>query len=114
MPNATIEVLHRYSQVEEEGIIEAVHAAMVEALQIPPADCAVRLVVHEPIRFAVPPGKSDRFTLVEIDLFSGRSADAKRALYSAVVRNLERYDIPPDHVRILLRESQPVNMRERS
>jgi hypothetical protein len=34
----------------------------------------------EPHRFAVPPGRSDRYTLVAIDLFAGRSLCAKKAL----------------------------------
>ncbi|MBI4963291.1 MAG: tautomerase family protein [Desulfomonile tiedjei] len=109
MPSTTIEVLHRYSRNEEEGIIEAVHEAMVEALKIPLGDRAVRLLVHEPHRFSVPDGKSDQFTLISIDLFSGRSLAAKRALYQAIVRNLAKFEIPADHIRITLRETEREN-----
>ncbi len=109
MPNATIEILHRYAPDEERAIIEAVHAAMVEALRIPERDRTVRLVVHEPHRFAIPPGRSDRYTLVDIDLFEGRSLAAKRALYQALVRNLGKLDIPPDHIKVVLRESPAEN-----
>lgn len=109
MPNATIEVRRGYSRAEEEEIIEAVHAAMVEALKIPEWDRTIRLVVHEPHRFAVPPGRSDRYTLVDIDLFSGRSLAAKKALYAALVRNLGTFGIPADHVKVLLRESGAEN-----
>ena len=35
MPNATIEVRRRYTRAEEAGIIDAVHAAMMEGLKIP-------------------------------------------------------------------------------
>jgi phenylpyruvate tautomerase PptA (4-oxalocrotonate tautomerase family) len=109
MPNATIEVLHHYSRAEEQGLIEAVHSAMVEALKIPDWDRTLRLVVHEPHRFAVPPGRSDRYTLIDIDLFAGRSLSAKKALYQAIVRNLGKFDIPADHIKVLLRESQAEN-----
>ena len=109
MPNATIEVLRRYSDAEERGLVEAVHAAMVQALKLPEWDRTVRLVVHEPRRFAVPPGRSDRYTLVEIDLFQGRSLGAKKALYEAIVRNLGGFGIPADHVKIVLRESAAEN-----
>ena len=34
----------------------------------------------------------------------GRSLDAKRNLYRAIVNNLEGLGIPKDHVKILLRE----------
>jgi len=109
MPNATIEVLYPYSRAEEEGLVEAVHAAMVEALKVPERDRTVRLVVHEPHRFATPPGRSNRYTLIEIDLFAGRSPGAKKALYQALVRNLGRLDIPADHITVLLRESPAEN-----
>ena len=78
---------------------------MVEGLKIPEADKTVRLVVHEPHRFPAPPGKSDRYTLINIDLLAGRSLKAKKALYRAIVRNLDPLGIPADQVKILLRES---------
>ena len=106
MPNATIEVRRRYTRAEEAGIIDAVHAAMMEGLKIPEGDKTVRLVVHEPHRF---PHDSERYTLVDVDLFSGRSFGAKKALYQAIVRNLEPFGIPPDQVKILLRESPAEN-----
>ena len=109
MPSATIEVRRQYSQTEEEGIIEAVHTAMIEALKIPRTDKTIRLIVHEPHRFTAPPGKTDRYTLVDIDLFSGRSLAAKKALYQAIVRNLAKFGIPADQIRILLRESPAEN-----
>ena len=86
--------------------MEAIHEALLRAFRIPPQDRHVRLVVHEPHRFAVPPDKDepDRFTQVSIDAFAGRSLDAKRALYREIVDGLEQLGIPRDHVSILLRE----------
>lgn len=109
MPNVTIEVRKRYSKAEEEGIIAAVHAALVTGIKIPEWDRTVRLVVHDPHRFAVPPGKDERYTLVEIDLFSGRSLEAKKALYRAIVANLGKFGVPADHIKVLLRESVAEN-----
>ena len=86
--------------------MEAVHAALREAFKILPTDRNVRLVVHEPHRFACPPDRPhpELYTHVSIDAFAGRSLDAKRALYRAIVANLGRLGIPADHVKILLRE----------
>jgi phenylpyruvate tautomerase PptA (4-oxalocrotonate tautomerase family) len=109
MPNVTVEVRRRYTRQEEEGILDAVHAAMMSAIKIPASDRTLRLIVHEPQRFAAPPGKDERYTLVEIDLFSGRSLTAKKALYRAIVANLAAFGIPADHVKILLRESAVEN-----
>jgi phenylpyruvate tautomerase PptA (4-oxalocrotonate tautomerase family) len=89
--------------------VEAVQAALVEALKLPVEDRGVRLVVHEPHRVAIPPQRTERFTLVSIDLFSGRSLDAKRNLYRAIITNLAPIGIPPDDVKIVLREVDPEN-----
>jgi len=101
-----IEVRRQYAKEQESALIEAVHAALREAFKILPGDRNVRLIVHEPHRFACPPDLRDpaAYTLVGIDAFAGRSLDAKRNLYRAIVANLEALQIPRDHVKILLRE----------
>lgn len=106
MPSVVIEVRRSYTAAEESAIISAVHEALRTAFRIPPHDRHVRLVVHEPHRFACPPDKAhpDRCTYVSIDAFEGRSLDAKRRLYQEIVENLEPLGIPRDHVSILLRD----------
>jgi phenylpyruvate tautomerase PptA (4-oxalocrotonate tautomerase family) len=106
MPSVLIEVRRRYTQEEETRLIDGVHGALREAFKIPPDDRTVRLVVHEPHRFACPPDKEkpDAFTHISIDAFVGRSLNAKRALYSGIVGNLAPLGIPPDHVTIVLHE----------
>lgn len=111
VPHALVEVRRRYSEAEEVAIIDAVHAALVAGFRIPPQDKHVRLVAHEPHRFAVPPTLTDPelFTLVSIDCFAGRSLQAKRNLYTAIVDRLASLGIPRDHVSITLRESEAAN-----
>src|SRR4051812_5207632 len=109
VPNVTIEVRKHYGRKQEEDIIKAVHAAMMTGLKTPEWDRTIRLIVHEPHRFATPPDKDDRYMLIEIDLFSGRSLEAKRTLYQSIVKNLAVFGIPPDHIKVLLRESPPQN-----
>ncbi|WP_221176268.1 tautomerase family protein [Nocardioides marmorisolisilvae] len=100
MPGALIEIRRPYSESEEVAIIDAVHGALVAAFRIPPGDKHVRLVVHEPHRFACPPhlAEPERATMVAIDCFAGRSLEAKRALYAEIVGRLEPLGIPrPRH-----------------
>jgi phenylpyruvate tautomerase PptA (4-oxalocrotonate tautomerase family) len=87
-------------------MIEAVHSALREAFKIPPGDRNVRLMAHEPHRFACPAElrQPELYTVVGIDAFAGRSLDAKKALYRTIVANLEALGIPKDHVLILLRD----------
>ncbi|MCX0271218.1 tautomerase family protein [Nocardia zapadnayensis] len=106
MPHAQIEVRRHWSTDEEVAIIDAVHGALVAAFQIPVEDKHMRLVVHEPHRFAHPStlARPDLLTLVHIDCFEGRSIDAKRRLYAEIVERLSRIGIPRDHVSITIRD----------
>ena len=111
MPAVTIETRCRRSELDESEMIEAVHQALVHAFKIPAQDKGVRLIAHEPHRFACPPTKSqpELFTLITIDAFAGRSVQAKRTLYRSIVDNLEALGIPGDHVTVLLREAPVEN-----
>jgi phenylpyruvate tautomerase PptA (4-oxalocrotonate tautomerase family) len=106
VPSVLIEVRRSYSQEQEGALMEAVHRALRDAFKILPGDRNIRLVVHEPHRFACPPDKAkpEMYTHVSIDAFAGRSLAAKRDLYRGIVQNLEPLGIPRDHVKILLRE----------
>lgn len=111
MPSVLIEVRKPYTLEQEVALMEAVHAALRSAFMIMPGDKNVRLIVHEPHRFACPPDRKrpELYTHISIDAFAGRSLDAKRNLYQAMVNNLESLGIPRDHVKILLREIAPEN-----
>jgi len=109
MPLVRIEVRRSREPEEKRAICDAVHAAMKEALLIPEHDRHIRYIEHAPEDFQVPPGKTEEYTLVEITLFQGRSIDAKRNLYQAVVRNLGSLGIAPEDVFIVLIESPPEN-----
>lgn len=111
MPSSLVEVRRRYTEAEEVAIIDAVHDSLVSAFHIPPEDKHIRLVAHEPHRFTHSPGlaQPERYTLVTIDCFSGRSVDAKRDLYTEIVSRLADLGIPRDHVTIILRESELEN-----
>lgn len=111
MPSVLIEVRRNYTQEQEIAIMDAVHGALREAFKIMAGDKNVRLIAHEPHRFTCPPDreKPEFYTHISIDAFAGRSLDAKRNLYKAIVNNLEPLEIPKNHVKILLREISKEN-----
>lgn len=106
MPSTLIEVRRQYTPDAEVRIIESVQRALIEGFKIPDDDRCVRLVSHEPHRFICPQGKpqTSLYTVVTVSAFAGRSLDAKRNLYRAIVRNLSDEGIAPDHIKILLVE----------
>jgi len=103
VPIVHVHVARGRSSAERKQILDGVHGALVEAFRIPDRDRHQILHEHDPE--LLDSARGSAFTLVEISVFPGRSADAKRQLYSAIVRNLERAPgIPPDHVLIVLHE----------
>jgi phenylpyruvate tautomerase PptA (4-oxalocrotonate tautomerase family) len=78
-------------------------------LRLPEWDRTLRLFEHESSHFAVPPGRGPRYTLVEVTMFAGRSMEAERTLYKAIVRNLGKLGVPADDIKITLIEVPPEN-----
>jgi phenylpyruvate tautomerase PptA (4-oxalocrotonate tautomerase family) len=104
MPLAKIEVRKSWPPEQVQAIIEAIYRAQREALQLPAHDRQIRYIEHRPEHFHVPPGKTGNYTLVDISLFAGRTIEAKRALYQAIVKNLGALGIAPDDIFIVLHE----------
>lgn len=103
MPFAHVHLRSGRTVEQKKSILDGLHAALVEAFRIPESDR--NQVVHEypPEDFEARHGGEAVF--VEISVFPGRSAETKRLLYRAIVRNLEeRARIPRDRVVILLHE----------
>jgi phenylpyruvate tautomerase PptA (4-oxalocrotonate tautomerase family) len=93
----------------EEALIAAVQSAVVAAFRIPEGDRDVVLDLYDERRRIVPAGRSSRYTRVEIVGIAARSPEAKRALYRAIVENLERLGVPRAESRIVLIEPPPEN-----
>jgi phenylpyruvate tautomerase PptA (4-oxalocrotonate tautomerase family) len=109
MPLVRIEILKGRSTAERKRLLQAVHAALVEAFRIPEDDRTQRITEHDPENFEIPPGRSENYTLVEITAFPGRSPTAKRALYKAIVRNLGEGGISADDILVVLQEPSMEN-----
>ena len=89
----------------KRALLDGVHSALVEAFQIPDSDRHQQLYELDRDHFEISEGKSDQFVLVEIIAFQGRSLDAKRKLYAAIVRNFgEAPGISGDDILIIIHE----------
>jgi phenylpyruvate tautomerase PptA (4-oxalocrotonate tautomerase family) len=109
MPLVRLEVRQGRSATQKQALMDAAHAALVEALRIPDHDRMQRIVEHAREDFEVPPGSSHDFVLVEVTMFAGRSSQAKRRLYQALVRNLGELGIAPTDVFVVLHEPPTEN-----
>ena len=108
MPSTVIRT-GEWARGREMELIEAVQSALLTAIKIPEWDRDVVVDLYDGNRRIVPAGKSERYTRIEIRLFSGRSMEAKRSLYQSIVRNLADLGIPKNEIKILLLEIPPQN-----
>jgi phenylpyruvate tautomerase PptA (4-oxalocrotonate tautomerase family) len=88
MPLVKVEIIEGKSQEYKNAILNGIHAALVTAFQIPVDDRNQRLLDLPTANFEKRTTKSSNFTVIEIIAFKGRSYEAKKRLYSEVVKNL--------------------------
>lgn len=61
-------------------ISDIIHSCVVDALQYPPDKRAHRFLPLDAGDFYYPPGRTERYTIIEISMFEGRSVEAKKKL----------------------------------
>lgn len=108
MPSTTI-LTGEWAKGSESELIDAVQAAFLTAIKTPEWDRDIVVALFDDKHRIVPAGKSGRYTRIEIKLFSGRSMEAKRNLYQAIVQNLAALGVPKNEIKILLLEIPPQN-----
>jgi len=106
MPHVTVEVRMQYTPEDEIRLLEEIHEALCETFEVAPGARCERLIAHASHRFTCPVSKShpEKWTVITVESFPGRSTDSKRALYKSMVARLQSFGIPPDHVAIVLHE----------
>jgi phenylpyruvate tautomerase PptA (4-oxalocrotonate tautomerase family) len=104
MPLVKIETRLGLPPEIKRGLLDAVHEALVSCFRIPDHDRAQRVVEYSPEDFEIPPGRGERFTIVTVVAFAGRSIDAKRALYKTIAERFDALGIPRRDVFIVLEE----------
>jgi phenylpyruvate tautomerase PptA (4-oxalocrotonate tautomerase family) len=104
MPISRIEVRKNWKAEEKQRLIETLHGALVAAFRIPSDDKLIRFVEYSPEDFVVPPGSTENYVLIELSIFPGRSLEAKRRLYRAIVDGFGKLGIAPMDIRIVLHE----------
>jgi phenylpyruvate tautomerase PptA (4-oxalocrotonate tautomerase family) len=111
MPLVRIDVPDTLSPASRRAVSDGVHAALVEAIGIPPDDRFQVVAAHPAGGLVADPNymgiaRGPGFLSVQVFLRRGRSVELKRALYAAIVRNLARdASVRPEDVLIVLTEN---------
>ncbi len=104
MPFVQVSLLAGRSDTDKIAIADVIHAALVSSFKIPETDRKIRFIEYHESNFQRPPGKKSHYVLIEITQFPGRSKEAKRNLYQAIVHGLSGLQIEPTDVFIILQE----------
>jgi phenylpyruvate tautomerase PptA (4-oxalocrotonate tautomerase family) len=104
MPIVRISTLKGRTLDEKRAISGAIHEALVDSFRIPERDNNQRIDEYDPQDYILPPGRSEKYILIEITVFPGRSQEAKRVLYRAIVSKLGKLNVDPMDISIILYE----------
>jgi len=105
MPLVRIEIVKGKSAEYKKEILEGVHVALMNAIQIEDWDRFQRLYEIDDEFFERSEGKTDKFTMIEITMFQGRTKEQKAKLYEEIVKELyERLQIQATDIFIVLNE----------
>lgn len=89
-----------------EKLSDVLHRCVVTAFEYPENKRAHRFFHLEKEDFYYPEGRSDKYTIIEISLFEGRSKESKKYLYRLIFERFEKeLQIMPNDVEITLSET---------
>jgi phenylpyruvate tautomerase PptA (4-oxalocrotonate tautomerase family) len=109
---AQIKIYARRSLLQQGQplISQAIHAAVVSALKYPQDKKFHRFFPMEESDFIHPADRSERYTIIEVSMFEGRSKTTKRGLIQSLFENLQHMaGIEPQDLEITLIETPRVN-----
>ena len=109
MPLARISLVEGRPAALRRSIGDAVHRAMVEAIDVPERDRFQLLTEHEPGDLVFDSeylgiARSDNIVIIQITISAGRSLEKKRRLYRRIVDNLGELGVRCEDVWINLVE----------
>ena len=89
---------------------DVIHACVVEALDYSPGKRFHRFLPLQPEDFVFPSDRSARYTIIEISMFEGRSAAARKRLITLLFAKIaSEIGIDPQDVEITITETPRAN-----
>lgn len=89
---------------------DIIHSCVVDALQYPVDKRFHRFFPLDKENFYFPEGRTDKYTIIEISIFEGRSVDVKKKLIRLLFNNIEKeLNILPNNIEITIFETPKYN-----
>jgi phenylpyruvate tautomerase PptA (4-oxalocrotonate tautomerase family) len=88
---------------------DVIHGCLVTILELPEDKRAHRFIPMEKEDFYYPGGRSDAYTVIEINMMKGRKKETIKSLIHELFRQIEnKLNIPPVDIEIIVKE-QPAH-----
>ncbi len=84
---------------------DVVHSCVMEALHYPADKRAHRFFPLAAEDFYMPAGRTERYTIIEVSMFEGRSVEAKKTLIRLLFARLQALGISPQDLEITIFET---------
>ena len=105
MPLVRIEIIKGKSADYKKTMLNCVHNGLIDALGIEDWDRFQRIIEIDRADYETSPEKSDRFTIIELTLFPGRSKEQKKAVIESITSKLnEELSIEAKDIFIVIQE----------
>lgn len=100
---------HELKKIKDE-MSEVIHSCMVDGLKFPPDKKFQRFIPMDSDNFYFPAGRTDKYTIIEVSMFEGRSVEAKKEFIRLIYKRfLEQLDISENDIEITLFETPKFN-----
>lgn len=87
---------------------DVIHGCMQSVLGFPEDKRAHRFIPMEKEDFYYPGGRSDAYTVIEINMMSGRKVETQKNLIKSLFKEIEsQLNIPPVDVEVIITEQAP-------
>lgn len=87
---------------------EVIHSCMQSILGMPEDKRAHRFIPMEKEDFYYPGGRSDAYTVIEINMMAGREVETQKKLIKSIFKEIEhQLSIPPVDIEIVIKEQAP-------
>ena len=106
MPLVKISIRKGRSDSEKKELLNIVHSSLVDAFKIPEGDRVQRIYEFNEDQFEIPGDRTNKFTIIEIKIFPGRSFEAKKKLYKLIFKQLKSLGYQDNDAVVVLSEPE--------
>lgn len=109
MPLVTVQINSKWTLQEKKQMLTALQTAVLEGLGVSEEALQIRINEYPPENLLLLAGQSDKYLVIEIALFLGRTFVTKKRLYQSINAKLNEIGIAETDIFIVLHEAPMEN-----